>query len=81
MIHTDTRGSLDERNPAFFGRFPQCFSVYLLAVAWWAFRSILHASGFSTTVLHLCYFCATNLTLLFLILLCYNIAYFPAVFF
>ena len=32
MIHTDTRGSLDERNPTFFGRFPQKHTVVFLSI-------------------------------------------------
>ena len=72
MIHTDTRGSLDERNPAFFGRFPQKHIVVVL--------SILTCSGMMgvplnspcfwilyycvTSVLLLCYICVTSELLL-----------------
>ena len=72
MIHTDTRGSLDERNPAFFGRFPQKHIV--------VFLSILTCCGMVgvplnspcfwilyycvTSVLLLCYFCVSSVLLL-----------------
>ena len=32
MIPTDTRGSLDERNPTFFGRFPQKHTLVFLSI-------------------------------------------------
>ena len=72
MIHTDTRGSLDERNPAFFGRFPQKHIV--------VFLSILTCSGMMGVPLNspcfwILYYCVTSVLLYscvtFVLLLCY----------
>ena len=61
MIHTDNRGSLDERNPTFFGRFPQKHTV--------VFLSILACCGMMGVPLNspcfwILYYCVTSVLLL-----------------
>ena len=64
MIYTDTRGSLDERNPTFFGRFPQKHTVVFLStyLLWHDGRSAKFSMLLDSLLL--CYICVTSVLLL-----------------